>query len=184
MCCMSSLRSAHVACTGTEIAEISRLRRFLDSRTGRGNREQLVYSLFVLHMHVHGRSVYGHRVHGCSAPGLQCGCLRSTCGQAVVRDYGQVDILVHAVANAPEGEHTSSRDVACPITRNEVYQITAGVEHIQSQLHSHSTCPAVRSPLLDTTRAGYQAAMGASAYSLISLVQRIGPSLQTRRPHT
>ena len=56
---------------------------------------------------------------------------------AVVRDHGGVDILVHAVANAPE----------------------------------------VASPLLETSRAGYQAALDSSAYSMVSLLQHLGPHM-------
>src|SRR2546422_7768405 len=35
--------------------------------------------------------------------------------------------------------------------------------------------PEVKKPLLDTSRAGYLAAVSASAYSLVSLVARLGP---------
>jgi len=50
-------------------------------------------------------------------------------------DYGQIDILVHSLANGPE----------------------------------------VTKPLLETSRKGYLAANSASAYSFVSLVQRIAP---------
>ncbi|CAK9072514.1 unnamed protein product [Durusdinium trenchii] len=57
------------------------------------------------------------------------------CVEAVKKDYGQVDILVHSLANGPE----------------------------------------VTKPLLETSRKGYLAASSASAYSLVSMVQRFGP---------
>jgi enoyl-[acyl-carrier protein] reductase I len=55
-------------------------------------------------------------------------------------DFGDrpLDILVHAVANAPE----------------------------------------VRRPLLETTREGYLAALGASSYSFVALLRRLGPLLR------
>eukprot|EP00434_Breviolum_minutum_P037442 symbB.v1.2.033200.t1/scaffold4093.1/size55244/4 len=57
------------------------------------------------------------------------------CVEAVKKDYGKVDILVHSLANGPE----------------------------------------VTKPLLETSRKGYLAASSASAYSLVSMVQRFGP---------
>lgn len=55
--------------------------------------------------------------------------------EAVKRDFGSIDILVHALANGPE----------------------------------------VQKPLLETSRAGYLAAISSSSYSFISLVQHFGP---------
>ncbi|CAJ1444510.1 unnamed protein product, partial [Effrenium voratum] len=57
------------------------------------------------------------------------------CVEAIKKDYGKVDILVHSLANGPE----------------------------------------VTKPLLETSRKGYLAASSASAYSLVSMVQRFGP---------
>src|SRR6266446_5897304 len=42
-------------------------------------------------------------------------------------------------------------------------------------VHSLANGPEVRKPLLDTSRAGYLAAVSASAYSLVSLVARLAP---------
>ncbi|NDD58843.1 MAG: enoyl-[acyl-carrier-protein] reductase [Chlamydiae bacterium] len=53
---------------------------------------------------------------------------------AVEKDFGNVDIFIHALANAPE----------------------------------------VKKPLLETSRAGYLAAMSASSYSFVSLVAQFG----------
>ena len=41
----------------------------------------------------------------------------------------------------------------------------------------------VTSPLLETSRKGYLAAQSASAYSMVSLVQRFGPQPQTLVNH-
>lgn len=42
-------------------------------------------------------------------------------------------------------------------------------------VHALANGPEVKNPLLQTSRKGYLAAMGASAYSFVSLVQRFGP---------
>ncbi|CAM9292607.1 unnamed protein product [Phaeothamnion confervicola] len=58
--------------------------------------------------------------------------------EAVKADYGEIDILVHSLANGPE----------------------------------------VTKPLLETSRKGYLAASSASAYSLVSLVQKFAPLMK------
>ena len=47
-------------------------------------------------------------------------------------------------------------------------------------VHSLANGPEVKSPLLETSRKGYLAAVSASAYSLVSLVQRFGPLLRPK----
>ncbi|MBH15750.1 MAG: enoyl-[acyl-carrier-protein] reductase [Gemmatimonadetes bacterium] len=42
-------------------------------------------------------------------------------------------------------------------------------------VHSLANGPEVQTPLVDTSRRGYLAAVGSSAYSLVSMVQRFGP---------
>lgn len=42
-------------------------------------------------------------------------------------------------------------------------------------VHSLANGPEVKRPLLETSRAGYLAAVSASAYSMVSMVQRLGP---------
>jgi enoyl-[acyl-carrier protein] reductase I len=42
-------------------------------------------------------------------------------------------------------------------------------------VHSLDNGPEVQKPLIDTSRAGYLAAVSASAYSMVSMVQRFGP---------
>jgi len=58
--------------------------------------------------------------------------------ESIKKDYGEIDILVHSLANGPE----------------------------------------VTKPLLETSRRGYLAASSASAYSYVSLVQKIGPIMK------
>lgn len=45
-------------------------------------------------------------------------------------------------------------------------------------VHSLANGPEVRKQLLDTSRAGYLTAIGVSAYSLVSMIQRLGPLLR------
>ena len=47
-------------------------------------------------------------------------------------------------------------------------------------IHSLANGPEVTKPLLETTRAGYLAAHGASAYSMVSLAQRLRPLMRER----
>lgn len=45
-------------------------------------------------------------------------------------------------------------------------------------VHSLANGPEVKKPLLEVSRAGYLAAVSASAYSLVSMVQRLGPLMR------
>jgi len=45
-------------------------------------------------------------------------------------------------------------------------------------VHSLANGPEVKNPLLDTSRGGYLAAVSASAYSMVSMVQRMGPLMR------
>jgi enoyl-[acyl-carrier protein] reductase I len=45
-------------------------------------------------------------------------------------------------------------------------------------VHSLANGPEVKKPLLETSRDGYLAAVSASAYSLVSMVQRLGPHMR------
>jgi enoyl-[acyl-carrier protein] reductase I len=45
-------------------------------------------------------------------------------------------------------------------------------------VHSLANGPEVKKPLLETSRDGYLAAVSASAYSLVSMVQRLGPLMR------
>ncbi len=53
-----------------------------------------------------------------------------------------------------------------------------GEQPVDIVVHSVANGPEVRSPLLETSRAGYLAALSASAYSFVSLIQRLGPILR------
>jgi enoyl-[acyl-carrier protein] reductase I len=45
-------------------------------------------------------------------------------------------------------------------------------------VHSLANGPEVKKPLLDTSRSGYLAAISVSAYSLVSMIQRLGPLMR------
>jgi enoyl-[acyl-carrier protein] reductase I len=55
-----------------------------------------------------------------------------------------------------------------------------GGKCIDIVVHSLANGPEVKKPLLETSRAGYLAAVGVSAYSLTALIQRLGPLLRPR----
>jgi len=52
-----------------------------------------------------------------------------------------------------------------------------GTPALDIVVHSLANGPEVKKPLLETSRAGYLAAVSVSAYSLVSLVNRLGPLL-------
>jgi enoyl-[acyl-carrier protein] reductase I len=53
-----------------------------------------------------------------------------------------------------------------------------GEQPLDILVHSLANGPEVRKPLIETSRAGYLTAVSASAYSLVSLVQRVGPVMR------
>lgn len=53
-----------------------------------------------------------------------------------------------------------------------------GEECLDIVVHSLANGPEVQKALIDTSRAGYLAAVSASAYSLVSMVQRFGPLMR------
>jgi enoyl-[acyl-carrier protein] reductase I len=53
-----------------------------------------------------------------------------------------------------------------------------GEKSIDVVVHSLANGPEVKKPLLETSRAGYLAAIGVSAYSLIALLQKLGPLMR------
>ena len=55
-----------------------------------------------------------------------------------------------------------------------------GARPLDILVHSLANGPEVKKPLLETSRAGYLAAISASAYSLVDMVHRFGPHM---RPH-
>ncbi len=56
--------------------------------------------------------------------------------------------------------------------------LAAAVGELDIVVHSLANGPEVTRPLLETSRAGYLAAVSASAYSQVSLVQHLGPTMR------
>jgi len=54
-------------------------------------------------------------------------------------------------------------------------QVDFGDQCLDIVVHSLANGPEVRSPLIETTRDGYLAAVGSSAYSMVSMTQRFAP---------
>ena len=55
-----------------------------------------------------------------------------------------------------------------------------GTSSVDVVVHSLANGPEVKKPLMDTSRAGYLAAMGVSAYSLVSMLSRLAPLMRPR----
>jgi enoyl-[acyl-carrier protein] reductase I len=53
-----------------------------------------------------------------------------------------------------------------------------GPQPLDIVVHSLANGPEVKKPLLEVSRAGYLAAVSASAYSLVSMIQRLGPHMR------
>ena len=53
-----------------------------------------------------------------------------------------------------------------------------GPQPLDIVVHSLANGPEVKKPLLETSRAGYLAALSVSAYSLVSMLQRLGPLMR------
>ena len=53
-----------------------------------------------------------------------------------------------------------------------------GAQPVDIVFHSLANGPEVKKPLLETSRGGYLSAIGTSAYSLVSMVQRFGPIMR------
>jgi enoyl-[acyl-carrier protein] reductase I len=54
-----------------------------------------------------------------------------------------------------------------------------GKESLDIVIHSLANGPEVKKPLLETSRAGYLTAISVSAYSLVSMVSRLGPLMRS-----
>lgn len=60
----------------------------------------------------------------------------------------------------------------------EVFKKDYGEQSLDILVHSLANGPEVKKPLLETSRKGYLAAVSASAYSNVSLIQRFGPLMK------
>ena len=85
-------------------------------------------------------------------------------------------------AEMPEEMRTSKRykDVGDCSIEGVARRLTAdfGERPLDIVIHSLANGPEVKKALLDTSRSGYLAAIGVSAYSMISMVSRFGPLMR------
>ena len=93
-----------------------------------------------------------------------------------------LDAAYDTLADAPEDVRTSKRykDVGDFSIDGLVGRLTSdfGTGSLDIVVHSLANGPEVKKPLLETSRAGYLAAIGVSAYSMVSMVNRLAPVLR------
>jgi len=95
-----------------------------------------------------------------------------------------LDAAFDTLADAPEDIRTNKRykdvgDFSVDGLANRLTQ-DFGERPLDILVHSLANGPDVKKALIDTSRAGYLAAMSVSAFSLVSMLSRLGPML---RPH-
>ena len=94
-----------------------------------------------------------------------------------------LDAVYDALTDAPDDVRESKRykDVGDFSIGGLAQRLVSdfGEQPLDIVFHSLANGPEVRKSLLDTSRAGYLAASSASAYSLVSMVQRLGPLMRS-----
>ena len=93
-----------------------------------------------------------------------------------------LDAVYDALTDAPDDVRESKRykdvgDFSIGGMAERLVQ-DFGEQPLDIVFHSLANGPEVRKPLLETSRHGYLAASSASAYSLVSMVQRLGPLMR------
>jgi enoyl-[acyl-carrier protein] reductase I len=93
-----------------------------------------------------------------------------------------LDAAFDRIEDAPEDVRTNKRykDVGDFSIGGLAAQLVAdfGDRPLDIVVHSLANGPEVKRPLLETSRAGYLAAVSVSAYSLVAMVTRLGPLLR------
>ena len=93
-----------------------------------------------------------------------------------------LDAAFDTLADTPEETRTNKRyrEVGDFSIDGLVTRLTTdfGSPALDIVVHSLANGPEVKKPLLETSRAGYLGAVSVSAYSLVSLVSRLGPILR------
>ena len=93
-----------------------------------------------------------------------------------------LDAAFDTLSDAPEDIRANKRyrDVGDFSIDGLATRLTSdfGTPALDFIVHSLANGPEVKNPLLETSRSGYLSAVGVSAYSLISLVSRLGPLLR------
>jgi enoyl-[acyl-carrier protein] reductase I len=93
-----------------------------------------------------------------------------------------LDAAFDTLADAPEDIRTNKRykdvgDFSIDGVAQRLVQ-DFGERPLDIIIHSLANGPEVKKPLLETSRPGYLAAVGVSAYSLVGLVRRLGPLMR------
>jgi enoyl-[acyl-carrier protein] reductase I len=93
-----------------------------------------------------------------------------------------LDAAYDTLADCPEDVRTSKRynergDFSIQGLA-EALRRDFGERCLDIVVHSLANGPEVKNPLLETSRSGYLAAIGVSAYSLVSMVQRLAPLMR------
>jgi enoyl-[acyl-carrier protein] reductase I len=107
------------------------------------------------------------------------------------RRHDDGSMLEYAKVYALDAMYDKPEDVPLEVKENKRYkdaqgytilevaeQIKKDFGHIDILVHSLANGPEVKKPLLETSRAGYLAAVSSSAYSFVSLVQHFGPIMR------
>ena len=93
-----------------------------------------------------------------------------------------LDAAFDSLADAPEDIRTNKRyrdtgDFSVEGLANR-FMADFGSDSLDIVVHSLANAPEVKKPLLETSRSGYLAAVGVSAYSLISIMSRLAPIMR------
>jgi len=93
-----------------------------------------------------------------------------------------LDAAYDTLADAPEDIRTNKRykdtgDFSIEGLASRIRE-DFGDKGLDIVIHSLANGPEVRKPLLDTSRSGYLTAVGVSAYSLVGMINRLGPMVR------
>src|SRR4051812_46121818 len=93
-----------------------------------------------------------------------------------------MDAAYDTLADIPEALRTSKRykDIGDPSVQGVAERMRAdfGEGSLDIVVHSLANGPEVKKPLLETSRRGYLEAVSVSAYSLVSMMARLGPLMR------
>ncbi len=88
-----------------------------------------------------------------------------------------LDAAFDTIESVPQEvrENKRYKDLQSYCIQDVAHQIQQEFGHIDILVHSLANGPEVKKPLLETSRNGYLAALSASSYSFVSMVQHFGP---------
>ena len=93
-----------------------------------------------------------------------------------------LDAAYDTLVDMPEDVRTNKRykDVGDPSVNGLAQRLRSdfGEQPLDILVHSLANGPEVKKPLLDTSRRGYLEAVSVSAYSLVSMIARLGPLMR------